>query len=336
MICSICLAPASIRYEQLPGFALGLSYDIVECSGCGTSFAVDASPQDWLYTKIYDQPERISGYHRYEQFAAAVEGSRSPLRTLMNCEDVYFAVGSILKQLQVKPGARVLEIGCGLGYLVYALVQAGYSAEGWDLSPSAIATATRRFGAHYSVRNANDEGTLGTTTFDVVIFTSFIEHVTDPIGFVAAAKTLLAPGGSIILSTDNKSFFNPAPVWHSDLPPVHLWWFTELGIATIAKRNKLSAAFFDFSEYNAERPWERIGPFPLDAPTVAPRLTAEGEPLEPVPEAEKWSLFPLSRSLVPATVNAVRRATATFREQRPLLGEPRGRRLALAALLRSF
>jgi len=333
MICPICLGAARVRYEGLPGFACGLAYDIAECASCGTSFAIDAAPPDWLYAKIYEHPERVGGYHRYEQFAAAVEASRSPLRTLMDCEDVYFAVGSILHELQTPAGARVLEIGCGLGYLTYALSRAGFAAEGWDLSPTAIAAAIKRFGPHYAVRDANRSDAFG-GTFDVVIFTSFIEHITDPIGFVAAARTLLAPGGAIVLTTDNKSFFDPAPVWHSDLPPVHLWWFTERGVATIAQRNGLGAAFFDFTDYNAERPWERIGPFPLDVPTVEPRLDAAGEPLDTIPEPERWSLFPLNRSLVPAAANAVRRATRALRERRPALGEPRGRRLALAALLR--
>jgi SAM-dependent methyltransferase len=287
-----------------------------------------------LYAKIYEQPDRVAGYHRYERFAAAVEKSRAPLATLAASEDVYFAVNAILQELRIQPGARVLEIGCGLGYLVYALVQAGYQAEGWDISPIAVAAATRRFGGHFAVRDAHLIDATTASRFDMIVFTSFIEHVSNPIAFVAAAKGLLAPGGAIVLTTDNKSFFNPAPVWHTDLPPVHLWWFTEPGVTAIAQRNGLEASFFDFSEYNAERPWERIGPFPLDAPTVEPRLDAVGAPFAAVPEPERWALFPLTRSLAPALANAVRRTTRPLRRQQPLLGPPRGRRLTLAAHLR--
>jgi SAM-dependent methyltransferase len=323
-----------MRYSGLPGFALGLAYDIGECTGCGTSFAVDAAPEDWLYTKIYEQPERVAGYHRYHQFASAVERARSPLKTLAASEDVYFAVAAILRELRLRPNARVLEIGCGLGYLVYALVRAGYAAEGWDVSPPAIEAATQRFGPYYAVHDANAIDAAAAGRFDVVLFTSFIEHVRDPVAFVAAANALRASGGSIILTTDNKSFFDSAPIWHTDLPPVHLWWFTERGIEVIGERNGLKASFFDFSEYNAERPWQRFGPFPLDRPTVTPRLTASGEPLAEVPEPERWALFPLSRSLVPAITNSVRRATRTFRAERSLLGAPRGRRLTVAAVLK--
>jgi SAM-dependent methyltransferase len=334
MTCPLCAADAKVRYTGLPGFAIGLSYDIGECSGCGSSFAIDAAPEDWLYTKIYEHPERVAGYHRYEQFAAAVEASRTPLKTLAASEDVYYAVAEILRELRIPPGARILEIGSGLGYLVYALAEAGYRAEGWDVSPTAVAAATQRFGPHFTVQDANVIAPSTAGQFDVVIFTSFIEHVRDPVDFVRAAKALLAPGGSIVLTTDNKSYFDPAPVWHTDLPPVHLWWFTENGVTTIAQRNGLDPSFFDFSEYNAERPWERFGPFPLDAPTVEPRLDAAGEPLAAIPQAEAWALFPLSRSVVPMVANAVRRTLRPLRGKRPLLGAPHGRRLMLAAHLR--
>jgi SAM-dependent methyltransferase len=331
--CPLCFAEMHLRYAGHPGYALGLAYDIYECGGCGSSFAPDAPPQDWLYTKIYEQAAQITGYERYERFARAVEASRDPLRTLAACEDVYFAVDAILRELRLQAQARVLEIGCGLGYLVYSLARSGYSAEGWDVSSTAVAAATRRFGPLFSVRDANQLEDRLAPAFDVVIFTQFIEHVQDPVDFVRAAKTLLAPDGVMIVTTDNKSFFDPAPVWNTDLPPVHQSWLTERGIEAIAKRNGLKASFFDFTDYNAERPWEKYGPLPLDRPTYKPLLDEAGAPIGTVPKPERWSPFPLTRSLYPAISNAVRRLTRPLRAHHPLLGEPRGRRVALAALL---
>lgn len=331
--CPLCESPTHVRFVQHPGFVVGLAYDIRECEGCGSSFAVDAVPPAGLYATIYEKADRIVGYSRYPQYAKAIEKARDPLEWLAAQEDVYFAIVEMLRA--VPKSARILEIGSGLGYLTYALARAGYAAEGWDLSEPAVTAATNRFGPRYKLRDANDIDDTVAGAFDVVIFTSFIEHVDDPIAFLRSVKPLLAPGGAVMLTTDNKTFWNPAPVWQTDLPPVHLYWFTEDGLRTAAERAGFSALFFDYAEYNAERPWERPTPLPLDVPTVGARLDAAGEPLALVMEPEPWRLFPLSRSVIPVVANAVRRATKRFRPQVPIVSaNPVGRRNTQAVLLR--
>jgi len=81
-----------------------------------------------------------------------------------------------------------------------------------------------------------------------------IEHLEDPITTLESAARLLSPGGAIILTTPNRTYYGYDKPWSTDLPPVHLWWFSEDSIQVIAERIGCRAEFVDFSEYNAKYP----------------------------------------------------------------------------------
>jgi SAM-dependent methyltransferase len=78
-----------------------------------------------------------------------------------------------------------------------------------------------------------------------------IEHLEEPVAVMENALRLLSPGGSIVLTTPNRSFFGYDEPWSTDLPPVHLWWFSEDSINAIAERVSCSVEFVDFTGYNA-------------------------------------------------------------------------------------
>lgn len=67
------------------------------------------------------------------------DGRANPaLVSWLNCE----AAG------RVRPGARAVVVGCGLGDDVVELISRGYDASGFDISPTAIEWARRRFPQH--------------------------------------------------------------------------------------------------------------------------------------------------------------------------------------------
>jgi hypothetical protein len=65
---------------------------------------------------------------------------------------------------------------------------------------------------------------------------------------------LLGPGGSLVLTTPNRTYYGYDQVWSTDLPPVHLWWFSRESIQRLAQRVGCTAEFVDFSEFNARYP----------------------------------------------------------------------------------
>jgi len=100
----------------------------------------------------------------------------------------------------VKPGSRVLDVGCAGGYLARELKAKGCTVVGVDVSDDAAAReATDRF----YVANL-DGGAFAPEErgFDYVIFGDVLEHLRDT-SILGRCKDWLAPGGKVIASTGN-------------------------------------------------------------------------------------------------------------------------------------
>ena len=109
--------------------------------------------------------------------------------------------------LEVRPGTRVLDVGCGVGRWSRLLAANGASVTGVDLSPTMIAQAQRRAAAEgvadrceFRVQDLSklDVG----EQFDVVLGVTVLQHILDPDLLRAAVRKMtahLAPGGRMIL-----------------------------------------------------------------------------------------------------------------------------------------
>ena len=253
MKCPLCSADTKIVREALPGFMEGRSYRVRHCVECGTALADPLSVDPQIYQVIYAQAEVVPGYNRYSRYADEIARQRSPLRYLAGCEESYWGIVSTLERLFPNRQAAVLEVGCGLGYLTYALTKAGYRRVlGVDLSQSAVERARQRYSCDYIAADIACFASETEERFDALIFSEVLEHLEDPVGLLSRAKALLKPGGYLICTTPNRSFGgHPQKVWATDLPPVHLWWFTEQGLQEMAGRLDMQVEFVDYT------PWYR-------------------------------------------------------------------------------
>jgi SAM-dependent methyltransferase len=109
--------------------------------------------------------------------------------------------------LDVKPGTRVLDVGCGVGRWSRLLAARGARVTGVDLSPTMIAQAQRRAAAaglaercSFRVEDLSKLELEG--QFDVVLGVTVLQHILDPELLRAAVRGMtarLAPGGRMIL-----------------------------------------------------------------------------------------------------------------------------------------
>ena len=99
-----------------------------------------------------------------------------------------------------RPG-RLLDVACGSGYGSRLLADRGpegLSVLGADLSEAAIAYARKRYGAELVRFVAADAMTLDDRGFDTIVSIETIEHLVDPVRFLARLVEMLRPGGMLI------------------------------------------------------------------------------------------------------------------------------------------
>lgn len=112
-------------------------------------------------------------------------------------------VGAVLSLLPPPP-ARVLECGCGTGWLCYLLAKCGYDVVGTDVSPQAVELARANpvfqgFGRPKFVA-ADSENLPFEDEFDAVIFFDSLHHSINEQRAIDAAYRALKPGGRCIAS----------------------------------------------------------------------------------------------------------------------------------------
>ncbi len=112
-------------------------------------------------------------------------------------------------QLVGPDGGRLLDVGCGLGFLLVRAQQAGWRVRGCDTSQAWVQTANARVGAGVASVGELKDAIAPDERFEVITAWDVIEHVHDPLGFLADLASRLAPGGQIFLRTPNLAYVLP-------------------------------------------------------------------------------------------------------------------------------
>ncbi len=278
-LCPLCGSTAHRTFENMEGYIEGSFYDVYECQECLTSFIDIKKDLGEEYNIIYGtDPTKDAGYNYYLYLAKASKQLRNPLEDFGNFSAVFWGVVKALRDEKIQKGAKLLEIGSGLGYLTHALNQAGYVCEGLEYSDTAVQFAKRFYGESHTRGTIEDIMDTHKEMYDAVIATEVIEHVVDPNAFVENILKVMKPGGKLILTTPIKDIHPKGTIWETEPAPVHLWWFTESGIEAIAKKFGAEVSFIDFTEYTKNKVWHvhvgKAGAVPNVGPLVREDKTA--------------------------------------------------------------
>lgn len=94
------------------------------------------------------------------------------------------------------PGARLLDVGCGTGWIADHF--ADYT--GVDGSPDAVAAAGER-GRNVQLHDVDRPLPFPDESFDGVVLKDLLEHVADPVAVVREVRRVLRPGGRAFASS---------------------------------------------------------------------------------------------------------------------------------------
>lgn len=95
-------------------------------------------------------------------------------------------------------GLRILDVGCGNGWLSALLQRTGHSVLGIDKFTTELEQAARVFAIGPVFARADlFTSPLSKHSFDVVLFAASIQYFPDPIATIQRAKHLLAPDGEV-------------------------------------------------------------------------------------------------------------------------------------------
>jgi len=180
IICGGALAPAVARPRSSYA-ALG-AYRIDECSGCGAGATMPRPSADELL-RCY---EASYGYSAHDLIEA--EKRRR--------------AAALLRWSGVTAG-RILDVGCMFGFLLDEARGHGVAPYGIELSagPAAAAAAKGHDVFTGTIEAfARDRPAL---RFEAIFAQHVLEHIQDPRGFLGVARSLLVPGGKLVLCVPN-------------------------------------------------------------------------------------------------------------------------------------
>jgi len=118
-------------------------------------------------------------------------------------------VGFYLRQLGDLGGRRVLDAGCGGGLVARELAAAGAEVVGVDRSRGSLGVARRAAGTRFAPAQGRLERLpFAAGAFDAVVAADVLEHLPDLPAAVAELARVLAPGGSFVFDTVNRTFWS--------------------------------------------------------------------------------------------------------------------------------
>jgi SAM-dependent methyltransferase len=165
-------------------------------------------PDGWRRVAEPPTPEALKAFYAGEYFQAS-HGTYAADYTEAERAHRALSAGTLLHALaktRGRAGGRLLEVGCGEGWLLAAAQAAGYEVRGLDFSeagltrfhPALLARVT--FGdAFENLERLIDDG----AQFDVVAMEHVLEHVLDPEALARRLPRLIAPGGVAAITVPN-------------------------------------------------------------------------------------------------------------------------------------
>ena len=231
--CDLCDASNSIKLFEAHDYRYGHQemFSFVECLSCGLTYLNPRPVMDSiisLYETDYSlENEQINipklETNRWKNFMKRI-GRKT--------------IGSYTDEIIDLSRGKVLDIGCGSGYVLLALKEKGCEVSGLEANQNAVDMCT---GLGLDVfQGTLEEADYPDNSFDVVILSQVIEHLQSPSETLREINRILKPGGKVLLYCPNvKSYLTNVfgKYWHGWHIPFHFYGLDGEAIMRMAEKS---------------------------------------------------------------------------------------------------
>lgn len=234
--------------------------DVVACERCGHLLSLSALDPDALYAGDYVEATYGGDLRAAYDRVLALPPERSD-----NEGRVARVVELCRARLPERAAPSALDVGAGLCVFLARLAPHGFRCTALDPDPRAAAHARDVVGVEAVCADWRTADRLG--RFDLVALNKVLEHVPDPIGFLAKAHEHLAPGGLVYVEVPDGPAAAAEGPHREELFVEHLHVFSTASLAICAARA-------GFSPVRLERLTEPSGKHTIWAALAAEEASA--------------------------------------------------------------
>ena len=216
-------------------------YTIVKCRHCGLVYL---SPR---HCKKYINELYRHNYHQQ----ARHDSSRDLLKDESKKFKIAQKKAEYIAQILPKKAGIALDIGCGHGHLLKALVDYGFEVQGLDIGDTTHAAKLLNRPVFSGSLQAAQ---FSPSSFDLIVLSHVVEHDTDPIDLLQRSSALLKPDGVLAIEVPNfegldAKLFGSA--WLGICAPYHLYHFTPASLSMLINKSGLNIL-----NINTIAPWD--------------------------------------------------------------------------------
>lgn len=178
-------------------------------------------------------------------------------RARENTRDFRIEARLLFDMLDVQPGSRILEVGCGGGAFLAFLESMGHSAVGIDILDEAVAAARKSVLSSRVLQADAGRLPFEDSSFDRLVTHHLVEHLEDLQSALADWRRVLAQGGIMAFCTPNRIYENPHIF--DDPEHVHIYGRRELAQAVERAGFRVERCFTVFPGLGSDRLSIRAG-----------------------------------------------------------------------------
>ncbi len=226
--CQICgSTETKLEFAETP-------FKVLRCPSCGFVYVTPRYSDDSIHT-LYDEDYWRSDSPKTKGYASYADEAPLYLKT--------FRRRMRFVKRYLKPGARILDVGCAAGYFLRVANAEGYDGYGVEVSAAIAREAREELGEDRvwvgMLDSLPDDERFQPGSFDLVTMWDVIEHVPDPQDLLRQARRLLKPSGHLILETqnvDSRFAKKLGPRWHHFKHEEHIYHFNPATVKLVLEQ----------------------------------------------------------------------------------------------------